>query len=287
LFIQAGRRLAGLLLTVLLGGLCTAFLVRSSPGFESDDRLLDVRLSAASRNRIASERTGQAGALQFYSGQIAAMLHGDLGVSQTLRRPIGELIRDRIPVTARVLAAGVAGGWFMALSLAFPSVLLRRPGFSRAAEVLSTILMALPAAAVGICLFASGGPVYAIVGLVLFPRLFEYSRSVLRSAYNLPHVLAANARGLHPVRILWRHVLPVCAPELFSMAGVSLTLAFGAAIPVEAMCDLPGVGQLAWSAAMGRDLPLLSVLTMCIALGTQLSDALSGCAAAAFGKVLS
>jgi ABC-type dipeptide/oligopeptide/nickel transport system permease component len=52
-------------------------------------------------------------------------------------------------------------------------------------------------------------------------------------------------------------------------------MAFGAAIPVETLCDLPGVGQLAWKAAMARDLPLLVSLTMLITLLTQACNAVS------------
>jgi ABC-type dipeptide/oligopeptide/nickel transport system permease component len=46
--------------------------------------------------------------------------------------------------------------------------------------------------------------------------------------------------------------------------GISLVLAFGSAIPVEALCDVAGIGQLAWRAALGRDLPLLCGLAMAV-----------------------
>jgi peptide/nickel transport system permease protein len=48
-------------------------------------------------------------------------------------------------------------------------------------------------------------------------------------------------------------------------------MAFGAAVAVEAICDQPGLGQLAWKAAMARDLPVLVVLTALVAVLTQLS----------------
>ena len=56
---------------------------------------------------------------------------------------------------------------------------------------------------------------------------------------------------------------------MLALAGVSGIMAFGAAIPVETLCDLPGLGQLAWKAATARDLPLLVVLTLLITLLTQ------------------
>jgi len=57
------------------------------------------------------------------------------------------------------------------------------------------------------------------------------------------------------------------APQLAGLAGIALVLAFGAIIPIEALCDVPGVGQLAWKAALARDLPLLCALALVITLG--------------------
>lgn len=45
-------------------------------------------------------------------------------------------------------------------------------------------------------------------------------------------------------------------------------MALGAAIPLEALSDSPGVGQLAWQAALNRDLPLLTSITLFLALLT-------------------
>ena len=52
-------------------------------------------------------------------------------------------------------------------------------------------------------------------------------------------------------------------------------MAIGAAIPIEAICDTPGLGRLAWNAAMARDLPLLVNLTMVIAVVTTTATAVS------------
>jgi ABC-type dipeptide/oligopeptide/nickel transport system permease component len=52
-------------------------------------------------------------------------------------------------------------------------------------------------------------------------------------------------------------------------------MAFGAAIPIEAICDVPGLGRLAWQSALARDLPVLVNLTMLIALVTTAAMAIS------------
>ena len=53
-------------------------------------------------------------------------------------------------------------------------------------------------------------------------------------------------------------------PEMLALAGVSVSMAVGALIPVEALCDSPGVGQLVWQAAVARDLPVLVNVTLII-----------------------
>jgi peptide/nickel transport system permease protein len=261
--------------TVLLGGLLTAALARMSPGFDSDERLLDARLDAQSQAAVRAEHAANAKVLRFYAHHLAALLHGDLGVSPTLRRPIAELIVDRLPVTAELMAVGVAGGWALAFSLALPAVVCRRRLPSRVAGFLSTCMLCLPPAAISVFIFAWGGPVRIVVALVLFPRLYEYCRNVLEDAYARPHILMARAKGLRPARILLRHVLPIGAPQFLALAGISVSMAFGACIPVETLCDLPGIGQLAWKAAIARDLPVLVSLTMMITALTQLCNGVS------------
>jgi len=57
--------------------------------------------------------------------------------------------------------------------------------------------------------------------------------------------------------------------------GVSLSMGFGAAIPIEALCDSPGIGQLAWQAALNRDLPLIMTVTLLVTVITVGANSLS------------
>ncbi len=82
--------------------------------------------------------------------------------------------------------------------------------------------------------------------------------------------------------MLWAHVFTPAAPQLAALAGISVSLAFGASIPIEVICDSPGVGQLAWRAAMDRDLPLLVTITVLVALMTLVVNSLADLALAAW-----
>jgi peptide/nickel transport system permease protein len=279
--IKIARQLGALGFTVLLGGLLSAALVRMSPGFGVDERLLDARLDAQSQAQVRAEHESNGNVLNFYVRHVGSTLRGDFGVSTSLQRPIGQLIRARLPVTLEMMAIGVTGGWALAFAMALAVVLCRRARLAQAAATaVSTCLLCLPSAAIAVLVFVWGGPVRAVIALILFPRLFDYFKNLLEDVYERPHILTARAKGLGQGRILLRHVLPVCAPQLLALAGISVSMAFGAAIPVETLCDLPGIGQLAWKAAIARDLPLLVSLTMLVAMATQVCNAVSDWATA-------
>src|SRR5581483_7133360 len=120
-----------------------------------------------------------------------------------------------------------------------------------------------------------GAPAGAGVAALIAPRVFRYAHDLFSSAARSPHVLTAWARGLAPFRILVWHILPCVRPQLVALAGVSLTIAFTACIPIEAICDSPGIGQLAWQAALARDLPLLVNLTLLVILITVVANSFS------------
>ena len=141
-------RIGTLALTVLLGGLLTAVMVRVSPGFLVDERELDPRLNQASRRAIQQEHAANANVLSFFAGRLKRIaLHGDLGDSPSLNRPISQLLRERLPVTLQLIVIGVAGGWALAFALALPAVMCRSRWFRGMAGSLQQILLCLPAAA--------------------------------------------------------------------------------------------------------------------------------------------
>src|SRR5215470_19091791 len=89
---------------VLAGGLICATLVRLAPGFATDEQQLDPRLSAESLRALHDSHESEKDILHFYIGYISRALHGDLGISHSLNQPVSTLLRDRFPVTLRLVA---------------------------------------------------------------------------------------------------------------------------------------------------------------------------------------
>ena len=269
LFRQARR----ILLTALLGGLLGATLVRLGPGFGVDEREFDVRLNAASLQAIRADRAGDNNIALFYARYLSGLLHGNLGFSRSLNRPVSELLKERLPLTLGSLAYGVLGGMSIGLVFALASVWWRAPGSDLVPAVLSGLSLALPAALIALLFLWMGAGGRWAIALVVFPHVYRYAKNLLEAAYQAPHVLAAEAKGLSPARVLFAHVFTPAAPQLAALAGISVSLAFGASIPIEVICDTPGVGQLAWKAALDRDLPLLVNITVLVTLMTLVVNA--------------
>ena len=269
---KIARHGIALLATVLLGGLLSATLVRLAPGFDVDEQQLDPRLNAESVRALRETRLEQHNIFRFYFHSLQRAVHGDLGTSLSLGQPVSHLLRERAPLTLRLVSIGLLLSWAAALALALSAAWLRVSAYDALTTVISGTFLCIPAAVLALLSVLWNVPGALAIALIVFPRVYRYTRNLLAKAHALPHIITARAKGLTELRILFWHVVPVVGPQLLAVAGVSVSIAIGAAIPVEALCGLAGVGQLAWQAALARDLPLLMNLTILVTLVTLLAN---------------
>jgi peptide/nickel transport system permease protein len=252
-----------------------ATLVRIAPGFGVDEEMLDSRLNQASQDSLRAEKGTQLNLAQFYVDYCSKLLRLDLGTSTALNEPVRNLLAERIPDTARTMACGLALAWTLGLGLALLSAIPATRLLGAFGVFLSGVLLCIPAAVLALSFVVAQAPGRLAVGLIVFPKVFQFSRTLLLRSAALPHILTARAKGVGELRILAWHVIPVATPQLLSLLGVSVCMALAACIPVEVLCDLPGIGQLAWKAALSRDLPLLVTLTLIVTAVTLVANTTS------------
>jgi peptide/nickel transport system permease protein len=255
-----------------LGGLLAATLVRLAPGFEVDEQQLDPHLNSESVQALRAARRQDHNILRFYFSYMNRAAHGELGTSLALGQPVRALLVARAPLTLRLLSIGLGLAWTLALTLAVSAAWLRLSVYDTLTAVVSGTFLCIPAAVLALLSVLWNVPGSLAIALIVFPSIYRYTRNLLVKAYSLPHIITARAKGLGEARILFWHVAPVAAPQLLALAGVSVSMAVGAAIPVEALCGLAGIGQLAWQAALARDLPLLVNITILVTLVTLLAN---------------
>jgi len=279
---RISRHLLRIALTLLLGGLLAATLIRYAPGFDTDEQQMDSRLSSESIEALRQQRAAQGNLFHFYGRFLSSAVRGDFGHSQTLNRPVRELVGERLPVTLRLMTCGLVVGWSLAMLFAVSATMARIAAWDVATTAVAGLFLCIPSAVLALAFVFLRAPGYLALGLMVFANVFRYWRNLLDKSYAMPHIITARAKGLGTLRILLYHVLPVSGAQLLAVAGISVSIALGASIPVEALCGIPGIGQLAWQAALGRDLSLLVTLTLLVTVMTLLANTTSDLLGQAF-----
>ena len=269
--------LARLLAIMLLASLLGATLMRIAPGFSSDEQELNTSLSSQSIHAIRQARLADSDIARYYGRYIVSLMRGDLGVSQSLNLPVKDLLRERLPVTLKGIAIALGLAWLLGLFLAVIAQLANSAWLTFITDGLSGTFISTPAAVLALFFVMLRLPPELAAALLVFPKIYRYCHNLLQHSYGLPHILTARAKGAGSSRILLLHVAPAALPQLLALVGVSLSIVIGVLLPIEVICDVPGIGQLAWQAAESRDLPLLVNLTLVVAFvtlcATMLSDA--------------
>jgi peptide/nickel transport system permease protein len=269
---MAALRALTIVLLVVLG---STVLMRLAPGYLNDAREMDARYGDAARAQLAVEAARSSTLSTMLAEHVQQILHGDLGTSRQYDVPVLELIRPRLAVTGKLLVEGVGCAWLIALLAALISSASGR--FTLLWQLPAGLLLGAPTAAMAtVCLLADrGGPVL-VMTLIVAVRDFKFLDRLLRKSWHEPHLIQARAQGLGTARLLLAHILPSVASQLRALATLSMLTALGALVPVEVIFNVPGLGQLAWSAAMNRDLPVLLAVTMlmavCVTCATMASD---------------
>ena len=251
---------------VLLAVLGTTVLTRFAPGYFTDSREMDALHGSAASLELQQMRSTQGSLTALLTDQLHHILHADLGRSRQFDVSVVSLLKERAGASVRLILRGVAAGWLVAAWLAL-LVSARR---SAKGEVLLTgftaLLLAVPVGAMAtVCLLLGhGGPVL-VLALLIAVRDFKLLYRLLRVSWHAPFVLYGRAQGLPFTSLVQVHILPTLARELVALGTMSFVVALSALVPIEVVFDLPGLGQLAWSAATNRDLPVLVAVTALLA----------------------
>ena len=106
--------------------------------------------------------------------------------------------------------------------------------------------------------------------VAIYTRLM---RASMLEVMNLDYVRTARAKGLRPLRIMWRHMARNAFLPVFTMLGMQVGSLLGGAILIETVFGWPGIGRLAFEGVFRRDVPLVmgilflsSVLVLAVSL---------------------
>lgn len=300
------RRLATGVLTLFLVTVLVFFLIQIAPGSPLAEEMESVGLQRMTPEAV--EELKRIYRLdrplhEQYLLWVGDLLGGDLGRSFHDRRPVMEKIGERLPIT--FLLNLLSLGLMVLLAVPMGAAAALRPGsrWDRFSAVGTFALYAVPAFWAGLLLqillavrldwlplagLASDGseemaglawladraahlvlPVICLAygGLAYLSR---FVRATLLENASVESGLAARARGLSAVAVLYRHGFRLAAVPMLTLVGFLLPGLIGGSVIVETVFSIPGLGRLFVDAAFQRDLPMLLGLTLLSGAATLL-----------------
>jgi peptide/nickel transport system permease protein len=233
------------------------------------------------------------------------VLHGDLGSSVRDPRTVRQMLSSAVPVTLSLVVGGTLLWLLIALPIGLLSALRPRSLLDKGLMIL--VLVGVSAHPVWVALVLSyffgfkwhlfpiagycdlrynpnhlcGGPRYWAFHMVLpwitFALLFAalYARMVRASvleALEEDYVRTARSKGAGTWRVLRRHVLRNAMLPVISMLGMDVGLAFGGAIFIETVFDLPGMGQILYRSLASNDQPVIMGVALVVGVTVALAN---------------
>ena len=211
-------------------------------------------------------------------------LHGNLGISITLRENVSDLIASRISTTAGlVLYSSIL---IIALGVSLGIVSGLRPGLiDTSTLVITAISASLPAFVAAIVLilvfavqlqwFPSIGngigffdqvrhltlPAFALAisSLAIVARV---TRAAIREEARREHVQTAVSRGIPTALLIWRHVLRNAAIPITTISGITIASLIAVAAVVEVVFGLAGLGAYLVLSAQSKDLAVVQGISL-------------------------
>ena len=262
---------------VVVAALGTVALMRYAPGYFTDEREMDAARAESARASLDTQKNLEGSIFAMTKELARNWTRGNLGDSKQYGVPVTELIKPRILVTGRLLAFAIGYAWATALVLAVPLSLRKTHGGEMTITSITCSLLSIPVGAMATaCMLSDTGGALTVLTVILVVRDFKLVYKLLRRTRQAPHLLHARAQGIPGHRIVRLHLLAPLTRELLAIAMISLITALGAIVPVEVIFDVPGLGQLAWTGAMNRDLPVLLGVTLLMASAVGVASTFAG-----------
>ena len=207
-----------------------------------------------------------------YARYVWDALHGDLGTSWKLSRPVTGLISGAFPYTLRLAVASALFSWIMGIPVGIVSAVKKNSLADHLSMGVSLFGVSMPVFWVALILqnaFKSVLPVsgadswqcYILPTIVLgwssAGRIARLTRSNLLEVLRADYIRTARSKGLSPLRVITGHALKNALIPVITVMAIQISSLLSGAAITESVFAIPGVGSLAVSAIKNRDMPLL------------------------------
>jgi peptide/nickel transport system permease protein len=223
---------------------------------------------------------------------VNGIVHGDLGESIRIKRPVKELVLEKLPVTGEL--AGLA--MLVALVIGVPAGILAAVKNNTAIDYGATMAalwgLSVPNFWLGILLIllfsvtlgwlpASGFVTPAeslkqnlltlimpafVLGNAIAAVMIRHTRSAMLQVLGADYVRTARAKGLTERRVILRHALRNALIPVVTLGALEFGALLSGAVLTEQVFTIPGFGKLIVDAVFNRDYAVVQGVVLCTAL---------------------
>ena len=276
------KRLIASFIAVLIVTMVIFILAR----LQGDPRTLytDENLSQETYDALGRELGLDRPLVYQYGVFIRKLAVADLGKSIHQRRPVFDIVLERLPATAKLAAAGFLFSIALGVPLGILSAVKRGTGWDILGRLFAVLGHALPSfwiAIMAIFIFAvkldllpsfgDGGIDHFILpsialGWAAAGGQMRLVRSAMLEVLDSQYVVLARAKGVSNEQVIFKHALrnAILAPLTF--AGLTLGGLITGAIIIETVFAWPGLGLLAITAVRSSDYAVLQGVMIVITL---------------------
>jgi peptide/nickel transport system permease protein len=226
-----------------------------------------------------------------YAYWIGGVLHGDLGESIRIQRPVADLVLEKLPVTGELTVLAM----IIALAIGIPAGIVaavkRGTAWDVAANAVALWGLSTPNFWLGILMIllfsvhlgwlpASGyvSPLESLwgnLGTLIMPAfvlgnaiaavIMRHTRSAMLQVMRSDYVRTARAKGLSERVVILKHGLRNALGPVITLGALEFGQLLSGAVLTEQVFTIPGFGKLVVDAVFNRDYAVVQGVVLCTA----------------------
>lgn len=310
------RRLGYMVLTLVLVSIFSFIVIQLPPGdyvsayisrIQSEMGTVDPEMVEGLRKAYGLDKS----MMEQYFYWMGNIFHGDFGTSFEWKRPVLELILDRLPITLLLSVLTTIVTYALAIPIGIFSArkqysirdyiftVIGFIGLATPSFFLALVLMYFCSTQQGVSVGGINSPEFInapmswaklwdtmkhlpipilVIGFQGIASTMRVMRSTLLDELKRPYVVAARARGLEENRMIYRYPVRVALNPIISSIGWMLPNIVSGMTVTGIVLNIPTIGTLLYNALLSQDMYLsgscILILAFLTVIGMFISDML-------------
>ena len=277
------KRFIGMIPVVFGVLLLTFLLVHSVPG-DPVEVMLGESASAADRIQLRSDLGLDKPLTVQFATYITKLVHGDFGASIHSKKPIVDLLAERLPATFQLAFLALLFAISIGLPLGVIAALRVNQWPDKIASVLSLTVAAMPHFWMGpmlMMVFALWLGLLPVSGMenpsaIILPALTlgfglagiltRMTRASMLEVLHEDFIRTARAKGLSESNVVLHHALRAALLPIVTVLGLQLGSLLAGTVITETVFSWDGIGRLLVESIEKRDYPVTQACVLVVAL---------------------